>query len=47
MTVKNKNYNEVAHNITNIFCIFEVPFKLQSDKGREFVKHIINNFVLM
>jgi len=32
---------EVAYQLMDIFCMFSVPFILQSDNGHEFVNKII------
>lgn len=45
--LKTKTASEVAYNLIDIFCIFGAPCILQSDNGREFVNHIINDLVLM
>ncbi|XP_077280689.1 KRAB-A domain-containing protein 2-like isoform X1 [Temnothorax americanus] len=45
--LKTKTANEVAYNLMDIFCIFGAPFILQSDNGREFVNHVIQNLVDM
>ncbi|XP_025198496.1 KRAB-A domain-containing protein 2-like, partial [Melanaphis sacchari] len=45
--LKTKTSSEVAYNLIDIFCIFGAPCILQSDNGREFVNHIINDLVLM
>jgi len=36
--LKSKTADEVAYQLMDIFCMFGVPFILQSDNGREFVK---------
>lgn len=41
--LKTKTANEVAYNLTDIFCTFGAPFILQSDNRREFANHIIEN----
>jgi len=45
--LKTKTASEVAYNLIDIFCIFGAPCILQSDNGRGFVNHIINDLVLM
>lgn len=41
--LKTNSAEEVAKNLIEIFCIFDVPMILQSDEDHEFVKNIINN----
>jgi IS30 family transposase len=39
--------DEVACQLTDIFCMFGAPFILQSDNGREFANKIIQNLADM
>jgi len=41
--LKSKTVEEVAYQLIDIFCMFSVPFVLQSDNGREFANKIIQN----
>jgi len=45
--LKSKTAEEVAYQLMNIFCMFGVPFILQSDNGHEFVNKIIQNLADM
>ena len=45
--LKSKNAEELAYQLMDIFCMFGVPFILQSDNGREFANKIIQNLVDM
>jgi len=38
---------EVAHQLMDIFCVFDAPFKMQSENSREFVNKIVQNLADM
>lgn len=40
--LKTKTAAEVAYNLIDVFCFFGAPSVLQSDNGREFSNHVIN-----
>jgi len=45
--LKSKTVEEVAYQLTDIFCMFGVPFILNSDNDREFSNKIIQNLADM
>lgn len=45
--LRNKTAVQVAKEVSDIFCIFDVPSIMQSDNGREFTNLVIEELVLM
>mgnify|MGYP002224300848 CR=1 FL=1 len=47
LSLKSKRAEEIAHNLLDIFTILGAPSILQSDNGREFCNHIIQEVCAM